>query len=494
MMRPATALRVLTAAGVLLCSPFAPGRAAAASPTLAGLPSDRVALGDAFVEAWVSLRRDLDAADGAGVHPALLKAWLAAIPRSVLRDVARIASDQHVAFLAAAQLSDGARDEDRLLLADLERRYSDTPDGAAMSALRIVARDRAALRAAEEKLASHEPLVALDGAVALAAARDGRGLAHLRRSIERGDPVSSYAARALGRFGTEADVALLAAARSRGIDPDAIGVGIGEIAIRRTFPLHAEMLARRDPSGRRFDAVGGLYDTWLTVIGEAVAGGARDLTGLLAHVDRVRAKAVGDAGEVVQRELQALVDFWTEVEACIRATAPTVAWPARFDEASVWISSRDGKGAVPEQYARRVAAAIAVLASAEDPLGYGRLSTPTPGMVMLNAGSGRAADGNLATSWRGAPGAVLEIEIAPGTTVERLWIASPCDGAPGASVREVRVRGRSSDGVWSISRRFERASGYFEALPLGAERSGRLYIEIVEAVGKVACVAEIRGE
>ena len=495
-MRPnAPAPPTPAAAALAVCTLLVSGWAAAAPPpVLAGLPAEKGALGDAFVEAWLSLRRDLDASTGAGVHPALLESWFAATPRSVLRDIARITSDQQVALAAATRLSEGAHDEDRRLLAELERRFREAPNAADVSALRIAAGARAAARAAVELLASHEPLVALGGAVVLAAARDGRGLAHLRRAVERVDAISPWAARALGRYGTDADTALLTAARSRGVDPRAIGVGLGEIAIRRAFPLHAAMLARRDPAGWRIDAVGGLYDTWLTVIGEAVAGGARDLTGLFAHVDRVRTQAAGDEDEVLQRELQSLVDFWSEVEASIRATAPAISWPAGFEEAAQWLADRSLKATTPEQYARRVAAAIAILANARGPLGYDRLSPPSSGVVPLNAGIGRTADENFATSWRGAKGAALEIEIAPERPVEKLWIASPCDGAPRASVREVRVSGRSASGAWSVSHRFPQPSGYFMELPLGAKRTGRLSLEIVEAEGKVACIAELRAE
>jgi hypothetical protein len=254
------------------------------------------------------------------------------------------------------------------------------------------------------------------------------------------------------------------------------------------------MLARRDPSGRRFDAVGGLYDTWLTTIGEAVAAGARDLTGLLAHIDRARTQAAGEDGEVAQRELQALVDFWSEVEARIRATAPTISWPARFDEARRWLESRGGKEAAPGQLARRVAAAIAILSNASVRLDYDRLSTPSSNLSILNAGGGRAIDESFATSWRAPPGVGLDIEMDPGVRVDRLWVASGCDGSPGASIRAVRVSGRSPEGAWSLSHRFTRASSYFEAVPLGAKRSGRLLVEIIEADGKVACVTELRAE
>jgi hypothetical protein len=495
MRRSAAVLKPLAAAAILACSlSTSRGVSAAQPPQLAGLPADRAALGSAFTEAWLSLRRDLDTLSRAGVHPALFEAWFAAMPRPVLRDAARIASDQQVVLAAAARLSDGARDEDRRLLGELERRYGDPPTGASLRALGVVAGDREALRTAEVSLESHEPFVALDGAVVLAAAHDSRGLSDLRRAVERRDGVSSWAARALGRYGEQADAALLEAAGSHGVDPNAVAVGLGEIAVRRAFPLHAAMLARRDPSGRRFDAVGGLYDTWLTVIGEAVAGGARDLTGLLAHVDRRRAQAVGEDGEVLRRELQSLIDFWTEVEACIRATAPAISWPMKFDEARRWLEARGGKEANPEQFARRVAAAIAILSNASGRLEYDHLSTPSPRVALLDADSGRSIDENFATSWRGAAGAGLEMEIDPGAHVDRIWIASGCDGSPGASLRAVRVSGRAKDGPWSISHRFTRASGYFEEIPLGAKRTGRISIEVVEVEGKVACVSELRAE
>jgi hypothetical protein len=486
----------LTAAALVSCALLAPDRVAAATPpALSGMPEGRRELGDAFVEAWLSLRRDLDASASSGVHPALVSSWFAATPRPVLRELARVSSDEQVALAAAAQLCDGAQDPDRRLLAELGRRYADSPNSALVLSLRIVAGDGVASRAAEQLLASPEPSIALNGAIVLAAAHDGRGLAHLRRALERGDAISPWAARALGRFGTDADVTLLEGARKRGVDPRAVGVGLGGIAVRRVFPFHAQMLARRDPSGRRFETVGGLYDAWLTVIGAAVGGGARDLTGLVSHVDRVRTQASGDDGEVVQRELQALLDFWAEVEARIRATPPTIAWPARFEEAARWLTNRSVKTAAhPSELARRAAAAIAVLASARDALRYDRLSTPSRAVVTLAPGGGRTTDGNFATSWRGAPGAVLEIEIARGEAVERIWIASPCDGVPKASVREIRVRGRAAGVPWTISRRFDRASSYFEEIDLGGKRTGRLAVEIVEAALKVACVAELRAE
>jgi hypothetical protein len=480
-------LAALAAGGLLAVS------VRASAPVLEGLPNDRAALGDAFVEAWLAFRDDVDAAPHAEVHPALLRAWFSAAPRFLSRDAARISSNPQVVLAAGSRLAEGARDEDRRLLREIERRHRDSPLFADLLGLRIAAKDRDALNEALGLLGDPEPLVALEGARALAAAGDGRGLEHLRRALERRDRASGAAARALGRYGAEADMARLEAARARGARDESMDVGIGELALRLYFPLYDEMLARRDPSGVRFGVERGLYDTWLAAIGRAAAAGARDSKSLLAAVERERAAAQGWDGEPKRRELGSLIDFWSYVDTSIRVMASAIAWPGDFLEAERRLRYADPGEPLPERFSRRFAAAIAVLSAVGPELDYERLAPPTEAVRFLSPGGDRAADGNFATSWRGGEGAELVLDVAEGARVSRLWIAVGCAGSPGGSVRAVRVSG-PSDGPWSIAHRFAGSSRYFEEVPLGAPRAGRITVTMAETTARIGCVAELRAE
>jgi hypothetical protein len=495
MRRSAPSARIPPCLALVACGLLAATVLASEPSSLKGVPADRAVLGEAFVDAWLAFRRDIDLAPHAGAHPALLAAWFASTPRFLARDAARVATHPSAVEAAAKRLVDGVRPEDLSLLALLERRAVDPRIAADLSALRIAAKDPEARRQSLSKLDSPEPIVALEGASALAAAGDGRGLEHLRRSLDRRDPSSGAAARALGLYGAEADVARLEAARSGGADPLAVDVGLGELAMRRFFPLQAEMLARRDPSGARFEADGGLYDTWLSAIGRAAAEGARDSKAVIAHVERERGAAQGFEGEPTRRDLQALVDFWSDVDLAIRATGTSIQWPGDFQEARRRLTAVDPDETPPVRFSRRFAAAIAVLAAAGPPLGYERLAPPTDGLRFLSAGGDRAADGNFATSWRGGDGAALVFDIERGEGVRRLWIAAGCAEAKKVSMAALRVRGGSGAGAWSIEHRFEGSSRYFEEVPLGAPRSGRVTVEISRpAGGPIACISELRAE
>lgn len=495
-MRVGSALLCAASAAIAATAAVAPTALAdfparGTAPALPGTPGERSALGEAFLEAWLAFRDGLDSAPRADVHPALFGAWFSSMPRFLARDAARLATNPLVALAAGRRLAAGARDEDRRLLGELEERAAGTLLSPDFRGLRIAAKDREALRESLDRLGDPVPLVALEAACGLAAGGDGRGLEHLRRAVERGDRASGAAARALGRYGAEGDMARLAGARGRGAGDEAIDAGVGELALRHLFPVHGGMLERRDPSGVRFGVERGMYDAWLGAVGRAAAAGARDSAALLARVERERAAAQGWEAEPRRRELGLLVDFWNAVDASVRVMRGAIAWPGDFREALRRLRTPDPAEPLPERFSGRFAAAIAVLAVAGPALDYERLARPAGALRFVSPGGDRSADGSFATAWRGGEGAELVFDVDPRAVVRSLWIASRCPGAPGASARGVRISG-ARGGAWAVAHRFADGSGYFEEVPLGAARGGRISVAIAGAGPAVACISEIR--
>ncbi|MDD5307188.1 MAG: hypothetical protein PHU25_07695 [Deltaproteobacteria bacterium] len=359
------------------------------------MPTDRAALGDAFVRSWLAFRTDLDTMAHGNVHPALLGAWLDAAPRFLLDDVARLAAEPSVADAARARL--GPRGE------------------------------------------RHPP------------ARDEIALT---------------------------DEALR-----------------GEAAMRRAFPLHHLMLGRRDPAGERWRTAGGMYETWFTLVGRAVASGARTRKALFASIDAYKRRLPeGDAGDIRRREIAALVEFWDNVDASIKATPAGPIWPAGFASALASLDSRQADPAsAPAVFATRVAAEIALLAWLAPALGHERFAGPAAGLAVITPGGARAADGDLSTAWHGTAGRSLVFDLPNGAQAKALFLMGACPDKSGSRVLSVRVSGTSPAGAFSASRDLAANTLYFERVDLGVAASGRLTVEISKTSGPdPACVPEIR--
>jgi hypothetical protein len=467
---------------------------AAAPPKPTGLPADEIELGDAFVEAWLSLRRDMDSLSHGGAHPRLLEAWLASAPRFLARDMVRLSSEPRVVLAAAERLAKGAGAVDRALLADLEAAHRGRRLAHEYWALSIEAGDPDARKRAFAGLDDRRPEVRLAAARALAAAGFAKGRAELRRLLVSGSDRSDDAARALGAYGQNTDrVALTRAQTSQG-DRHAFRAALGELALRRAFPDHHLALIRLDPAGLRTVTTGGQYDTWLDALGRSIRAGARTPEALVAAIADLRRGAwPDDDAEVIRRRLAALTEFLVAVNARLKGSSPTPSWPGSFDEAMAQI--RGAAGAVksgPPAFTARVAAAIAVLRWTADRIDHRRLEQPTEGLRFITPGGARAADGNLATSYRFRKDPQIVIELGGPRDVRQLWLALTCADGRGAEVGRVRVVGKHRTGSWKREADLARTR-YFQRVDLEGERAARLDVSFSDIRGDdVACLAELR--
>lgn len=466
----------------------------AAPPEPAGLPTDREELGDAFVEAWLSLRRDMDSLSHGGAHPRLLDAWLAAAPRFLARDIVRFSSEPQVALAAATRLARNADETDRALIAELSNENKGRPLEHEYWALAITSGNAEARRRAFAGLDDRRPEIRLAAARALAAAGIAKGRAELRRLLASGGEQSDDAARALGAYGDNADRAALIKAQSKLGDRYAFRAALGELTLRRFFPDHHLALVRFDPSGLRTVTTGGQYDTWLDAVGRAIRGGARTPAALLSAVDELRRAAwPDDDSEVVRRRLSALTEFLAATNARLKASRPSPSWPASLAEALARIRG-EGKatGNGPAAFVERVSAAIAVCAWTADELDHDRLGPVSDGLRFITPGGARASDGNLATSFRFRDDPRIVFELEGPRHVTELWLALTCAEGGGARVDRVRVVGEHAGKTWKREARLD-AARYFQRVSLGGKAAVRLDVSFPDARGDdVACLAELR--
>lgn len=467
---------------------------AASPPEPRGLPRDRAELGDAFVEGWLSLRRDMDSLSHGGVHPRLLDAWLAASPRFLLRDIVRLSSEPQVVLAAAAQLAEGADDADRDLLAGLEQRHLGQPLAHLYWALRIDAGSTEAIERAGAGLADPRQAVQFEAARALAAAGNAKGRARLRKLAVSTTEQADDAARAIGAYGDNSDLGVLIRARKSRGDSYALRAAAGELMLRKHFPDHHAALLRFDPAGLRLITTGGQYDTWLDALGRAIKGGARTPKALIAGVeDQRRAAWPGDDPEIVRRRIAALIEFLAAVNARLKTSSPRPSWPGDYETARARLEGEAGIALEgPDAFAARVAAAIAVCAWTAERIGHQRLGPTTPGLRFITPGGARAADGNLATSFRFRDDPRLVFELDVPTRVDQLWLARTCADGGGARAGRIRVVGQHRSERWEREAALGE-TGYFERVDLGGKLARRVEISFLELRGDgVACLAELR--
>jgi hypothetical protein len=459
------------------------------------MPTDRARLGDAFVEAWLALRGDLDTMSHGGVHPRLLGSWLAAAPRFLLRDVVRLATEPQVALAAATRLAAIADDRDRDLLTDLAQVHHGRPLAHAYRAIGIRAGDRRAVDQALDGLADPRGIVRLESARALAAAGDRRGLKQLRRMVATPSELSDLAARAIGAYGTRADEALLAKLIARNEQRAAARAALGELLLRRLFKDYHLAIVRRDPAGQRMTTNGGLYDTWLDAARQAVGQNVKRPEALVDFVEQLRREQrSAGGGEVVRRRLSAFAEFLAEAGHKLRATGPRPSWPGSFDEALERIRERPrGADATAEAFAARVAAEIAICAWTARRIDHKRLGPITAGLRFITPGGARADDGSFSTSWRFADRARLVVELSGSRPVTELWLANTCGADRGPSIERVSIVGTSGDNSWSLDAELAADTRYFQRVEIGKPGAERLEITFhVNDKDRPACLAEMR--
>lgn len=466
----------------------------AAPPGMRGFPKATDEIGDSFVTAWMALRHDMDTLAHGRVHPALLDSWLSFAPRFVAMDCARLSSEPQVILAAAYRIAIGATDNDRMFLKDLEKTHLDSPLALHFMALRIKAKDRGATRGAFDDLDDPILRVRTRAAAVLLMAGDRRGISVLKDALRSGIEEMTMAAQVIGRFAGHRDEYLLDDALVDTPGNSVLLAARGEISMRRVFPNHHRMLVRRDPKGMRLAVTGGLYDEWFEIIHAAVEQGVDSSQGVLSFIREQRHEApLVEKGEVRRRRLKSLEDFWTGVDSLVIATGPRPRWPATFEEAMSSIRTGAAAKADPLSFIRRVSAAISVISSAAKRLGHDRLGAHDPEMRALSPNVRRANDGNLATSWMGAVGHQMVVEMGGARPIKEIWLANSCSDEPGPRIRSIEIIG--SDGVkkWKTEKKLVADTRYFQRVRLKGRSAKRLTITISSIDGNgPACISELR--
>jgi hypothetical protein len=462
--------------------------------TLEGMPADRNARGDAFVEAWLAFRRDLDSLFGLGVHPGQYRTWIEQMPGFLLRDAARLSTSHDVIIDVTTRLATLGGEENRALIRRLKGRYENTTLDRFLRIQLIRSGDRAALSAALRDLNHQLFARRFEGALALAGAGRPEGYKFLRDVFQGGRKGRGPAIVALGRFGKAAEAKFITAALRRSPLDTALRVAHGELVLKERFPYHYRAIASRYPAGHSVSR-DGIYETWLTVIDQAFTPGRGGSEVLFKTINAMRRSPPGDREpELLKRQLGVLHEFWSAMDARL-ASGLRFPSPKRFADAMTAVSRKRERKEAPEAFvAARVSAAIAVLASLGEPLGYPALAAPTPGLSAISPLGERAVDGNLATSWPVKTGSTLVLEHDGRARLDALLFMVSCPGRADKGVLQVDIAGRDwKHKAWRRRATLGSGTRYFQRAAVGRESAGRITVEVSGVKGRsLACVSEIR--
>jgi len=483
-------VRALSSAALAIAlSLFALG-ARGAIPVLRGAPADPAQAGNAFVEAWLAFRTDLDVLSHGDLHPALLGGWFSEAPSFLLADATRLANDPGVILAAAGAIADRPDDEAARVLTSLRVARAASALARDLAAALIRAGDADALGEALRDLGDDSEHTRMTAAEILAAAGRSEGLEHLRRALSSTPRTSRLAARALGRYGSDMDEDAIVRASKTAPGELPFLSAVGAIRMRRVYPLHHVALMRRDTSDRLADD-NSLYDVWFDAVGRAVAAGITDPAAAPAFFEALKQAAPkGEQGEPARRQLSALSDFWVGMGEILHATGPSPRWPGTFAEAMAAIAK--GAGADPPRLEARISAAISVCAWAGSRLGHDRVFGHLVRFTPMTPGAGRAADGNLATAWYGVQGQSMVLDLDGSRAVRGVRLAQSCplDHDP---VTRVVVEGSGGGADWKVSGALDADARYFQEVRLGRRVARRLKIALERIDGeRPGCVGELR--
>ncbi len=458
---------------------------------LNGLPSDREAQGDAFVTAWLALRQDLDSLFSLNVPPAQYRAWLAEMPDFLLRDSVRMATDHQLIVDIAALLAQRGGARNQALLRRLADRAG--PIRQVLRMHRVRARDPEALSETMRALNHGNTSRRMEGAVILAGGGRREGFNYLRTAIKTDRWNRSLAARALGRYGGDAEGRFINKALGRTPSDMALRVARGELLMRKQFPYHHRELVARYPIGQGFSEEG-IYETWLIVIERALSAGNGGSDRVFKTINELRrSPPPGRDPELVKRQMAALHDFWSAVDARIAADL-RFPLPVTFSEAMHAVTRpRDRKEDMERFIGARVSAAIAIMAALGDRLRYPDLADPTPGFNAISPLGERALDGNPATSWPVKKGSKIVLEHPKPAVIDTLFVMLSCAEPKGRTSLRLNVEGTNRKRKqWKLRRTLDGGTRYFQSIDLNQESTNRLTITVTDIKGRLACVAEIR--
>ena len=462
--------------------------------SLDGVPPDRNARGDAFVEAWLAFRRDLDSLFSLAVHPDQYRAWIEQMPAFLLRDAARLSTSHDVIIDVVTRLASLGGEENRALIRGLKARYEGTEIDRFLRIQLIRSGDRAALSEALRDLNHQLFIRRFEGALTLAGAGRREGFEFLRDVFRKGRQGREPAAVALGRFGGEAEAKFITTALRRSPHDIALRIAHGELLLKQQFPFHYRALVARYPAGHGVSKEG-IYETWLTVIEQAFSQGGGSSQTLLKAINAMRRSPLsGRDPELVKRQMGALYDFWSAMDARI-ASALRSPPPTRFSDAMNAVSRKRERKELPEVFvASRVSAAIAVLAVLGEPLGYPALAEPTHGLSVISPLGERAVDGNLATSWPVRQGSTLVLEHEGRAHLDALLFMVSCPDRADKSALHLDIAGHDwKHKPWRREVTLGGGTRYFQKAAVKRESTDRITIKVLGVKGRaLSCVSEIR--
>lgn len=501
-------LRPLLRAGLslpglcLLSAALAWAPAARAAPPLKGLPEAFEDRGNAFVDAWSILIRDLDVIPASQVHPALVDAWFESMPGFLARDVLRAGNSPAVLVSAAWRLAALKGGVSATLIAKTARKSHGDIVREALMAAALRAGDDGVKREVEEDFQSANSIRKIFAARVLAAAGVSKGIAALWEISNSKGPGATAAVRALGRLGGPDQRSRLAELSSRSGSGSPAWLALCEWKVRMSLPDVYRVLELRDMSGARQTVIGGMYDTWYAILAELLEAhpARRKPLALAAAIDDVKLSrslevALDLEPEVLRRRGAALQKVLESVSARKTATSARPHWPGTFEQARAQLGDRAGSDS-PEAFASRVTAAIALTSRLGEELGYSSLDGPDDRLMGLSPGAGRVLDGDFDTAWHGVYGEQLTLTTSRPVWVDGVKIAVGCPDGARVDVTGVVLEARDHRGeiLWTLAARVNPDQRYYQTVDLGSRRRlERFSVRLKGRSGPVpACLRELR--
>lgn len=469
-------------------------QSAASIPALANLPTDEVRLGNAYVEAWSAMRMDFDTLSHGDVHPSMLHQWLQACPPNLLKDIATHSADAIVVLAAAKQLVTTSI-VDTEFFKRLEHRWHNKSIQVHFSALRVIFGDVAYIGALRVQLKSPSDSIRIRAAGILALAGKKEGKLLLTEYVRSCSGQVKTAAMFMARYGTLKDSRMLEAVVQGGCELPLVQIASGEVLFREMFPLHYQMLRRRDASETRYASDTGMYGAWFMLVRYARQHGIVSSTQFAAFLRQFREPTLvwpqGDRA-VYKRHLDAFNGFFNTVEHKLKVKSSRLKWPTSFPLALIDLRNVHNSG-----FGSRVCAAISILYWTQQKLLLEQMHGQRQYRVLTPKGA-RIVDGNWSTTWRGRKDEPLKLRWETAVDLRELWVAIHLDSSPvGGKNKKIKTRieltvgGKAGKQV--LTRNVNGDAYYYQKLPIGIARVEDVNIQFVGNEGMLSVpISELR--
>jgi hypothetical protein len=283
----------------------------------------------------------------------------------------------------------------------------------------------------------------------------------------------------------------LAATRSQ--DPVALAA-LGEILTRFAYPWHYNEITKRDAAFVHERTPGGTLDTWYASLGRVIEQGtttSSQVPGALLALVR-SGPIFEESPEIFLRRMTSLSDTWSIIEARLSATLPTPQWPIRFSSALADLVPVSPQSETPGDRAKRITAAVALLHTLSDKLGYEKISRGHQ-IYALSPGLERALDRNFATATRLLPGDTVVFDLGRPTAIRELHLSTACSTMEGSRATSIRISPKNDQAGQPKQFHLEPNNQYFHKLSLNFKPTDKIEIELLQASGKgPACFCELR--